>query len=90
MLFQQFHKSWGIWGLEFQELACYGVAKGKAEGMEVNTILGATLSRTIPRWNAVNLSPIAVFEIADDGMVQVLHVNTDLVLSTSFQLQFDE
>lgn len=53
-----------------------GVDEGEAAGMEADTADGVALG--------------AVLEVADDGMVEILHVDADLVLASSLEFELDE
>ena len=66
----------GAWGFECHVVAEDGMVEVEAEGVEGEATDGVIT--------------IAVFDIATDGVTEVLHVYADLVFATRFQFQFDQ
>ena len=60
----------GAWGFKWHVVAEYGMIEVEAESMKGEAADGVIT--------------IAVFDIATDGVTEVLHVYADLVFATSF------
>ena len=83
VLLQQAGESHGVRSLKFKHLTCDRMTESKTISMETETPDRVTAV-------TINLNGTAILVVANYRMMQVTHVNTNLVLPASFKLEIHQ